>query len=71
MNNELKNAHAMLDKLGACGNQGSGSVRERLTSLFREFIENNRPLPTIEEVNWAHWEGERRRIKDNRQWIGS
>lgn len=58
---ELENAHAMLDKLGATGTKGSGSIRERLSCLFADYIKNSRPLPTIEEINWAHWEGERKR----------
>ena len=51
---EINDAHKMLDRLGADGNSGAASLRERLNALLREFIKG-KPLPTREQITYAHF----------------
>ena len=53
---EINQAHRMLDELNACGQQGVGSIRERLHELLKAYV-NGRPLPTIEQINYARDRG--------------
>jgi hypothetical protein len=49
---EIKQAHMMLNRLGALG-QGVGSIRERLSDLLEQYTINKRPLPSRDLINWA------------------
>lgn len=46
---EVADAHAMLDRLDAPGGRGQSSIRERLCYLLRGYTDW-RPLPTDDEV---------------------
>jgi len=52
---EVDNAHAMLDRLGAPGNRGYESIRERLDALLTEYVRDGRPLPTAEQIHYARF----------------
>ena len=51
---QVRDAHEMLDRLGAPPNSRIGSVSERLGSLLHLY-EVGKPVPTWDEVTWARF----------------
>ena len=54
---QVRDAHAMLNKLGAPGHLGIASIRERLGGLLGLYM-NGKPIPTSIEVVEAQWSRE-------------
>lgn len=59
---QISEAHDMLDRLGADGKRGSGSIRERLSSLLRLY-RHGKPLPSSVELTYAHYGPENGNVK--------